>query len=121
MIPESTRTKGDHAEQVAVDYLAAHQYQILERNSHLRVGEIDIVAKRGNKLVFVEVKSTGPDSEIYIWETLSSLKLHRLQLAINRWLNSHKQQQADWQLDFIGVVNQGDSRFHIEHLPAIGL
>ena len=44
-------------EEFAVQYLKDKGYQILERNYRLRSGEIDVIAKEGRQIVFVEVKT----------------------------------------------------------------
>ena len=48
---------GKLGEQIAVEYLSKNKYQILERNFYCRQGEIDIVAKDKDEIVFVEVKT----------------------------------------------------------------
>lgn len=50
------REIGAHYEERAADYLKGAGYQILARNFRIRTGEIDIVARDGEYLVFVEVK-----------------------------------------------------------------
>lgn len=50
------RAIGAHYEERAADYLKRAGYQILARNFRNRTGEIDIVARDGEYLVFVEVK-----------------------------------------------------------------
>ena len=50
------RQVGTHYESMAVQYLTDAGYHILERNFRCRTGEIDIIAKDGAYLVFVEVK-----------------------------------------------------------------
>ncbi len=50
------RKIGDDYEEIAVQYLKEKGYQILERNYRIRTGEIDIIARDGRYLVFVEVK-----------------------------------------------------------------
>ncbi len=54
---KNTRAKGLHAEQIAADHLTQLGYTIVERNFTCRVGEIDIIARHGGDLVFVEVRS----------------------------------------------------------------
>lgn len=51
-----SRAIGKHYEDMAVDYLKEHDYQILARNYQVRQGEIDIIAKDGRYLVYIEVK-----------------------------------------------------------------
>ena len=44
-------------ETIAAVYLRGHGYRVLDRNVRTRRGEIDLVARHGDDLVFVEVKS----------------------------------------------------------------
>jgi putative endonuclease len=53
----STRERGAAGEDSAVRFLQQSGYEIIERNYYYQRGEIDIVAKDGAVLVFVEVKS----------------------------------------------------------------
>ena len=48
---------GRYGEQCAADHLAAAGLEILARNWRCRAGELDIVARDGSQLVFVEVKT----------------------------------------------------------------
>lgn len=50
------RAKGMVAESIACWFLKQQGYKILDRNFSIRTGEIDIIAKDGKVLVFVEVK-----------------------------------------------------------------
>ena len=50
------RQTGSHYEELAAEYLTARGYRILEKNFRDRRGEIDLIAKDGRTLVFVEVK-----------------------------------------------------------------
>lgn len=56
------RDSGSFGELKSVDYLVQHNYTILSQNWRYRYWEIDIIAKDGDILVFVEVKSrSNPD------------------------------------------------------------
>ncbi|MBQ4536328.1 MAG: YraN family protein [Lachnospiraceae bacterium] len=50
------RQLGTDKERIAAEYLEKHGLEVLEKNFRGRQGEIDIVAKDGNYLVFTEVK-----------------------------------------------------------------
>lgn len=52
-----SKSLGQQGEEVAVQYLQAHGYKILERNFRCKVGEVDIIAEDEGNLVFVEVKA----------------------------------------------------------------
>ncbi len=56
------RIKGDAGEELAAKWLKRRRYQIIERNFSCRWGEIDVIAKKGDLLCFVEVKTRAADS-----------------------------------------------------------
>jgi putative endonuclease len=49
-------TRGAQAEQQALDYLLAQGLRLVERNFRCRGGEIDLIMREGEQLVFVEVR-----------------------------------------------------------------
>jgi putative endonuclease len=116
-----TRKKGGIAEEFACDYLSDKGYQILERNFHARVGELDIICKIGDELVFCEVKSLKEDMGQEIYATLSKRKLINLQKAVYYWLNKNKLAQSNHRLDFVGVVlDKNNIPLKIEHFTHVG-
>ena len=58
---DSKRQRGASAEAEAAHLLIASGYQIVERNFRCRFGELDLVARDGDVLVFVEVRSRSDD------------------------------------------------------------
>jgi putative endonuclease len=58
---DDKRERGAEAEAEAVRLLVAAGYQIVERNFRCKAGELDIVARDGDVLVFVEVRSRSDD------------------------------------------------------------
>jgi len=54
-----TQQIGEIGENIAVKFLMKHGFAILERNYTKKWGEIDIIAKKSNKLYFIEVKSVS--------------------------------------------------------------
>ncbi|MEV7006122.1 YraN family protein [Streptosporangium sp. NPDC051022] len=76
---------GRHGEQIAVDYLLAHDMQILDRNWRCSDGEIDVVAREGRTLVVVEVKTRSGRSHGTAFEAVNEAKLARLRRLAARW------------------------------------
>lgn len=75
----STKDTGNYGEDLACDFLKKQGYKILERNYRIRGGEIDIVAKEEDYLVFVEVKARysheyGPPTESITSWKIKALK-----------------------------------------------
>lgn len=59
---DNTKNIGDFGEISACSYLKHHGYKIVERNYSNKYGEIDIIAQKQNRMVFVEVKTrSGTD------------------------------------------------------------
>ena len=53
----NNKTLGERGESIAVAFLKGQKFAIVERNFRCKAGEVDIVAREGKTLVFVEVKT----------------------------------------------------------------
>ena len=79
--------KGREAEDKAARYLQRHGYDIIARNVRGGRGELDIVARKGDILAFVEVKAhKHRDSSL---EAVHTEKCARLRSAALAWLAKH--------------------------------
>ena len=76
-----SRKLGDAAESRAAAYLANLGYAIIERNFRCRMDEIDIVARDGETVVFVEVRSRSSVAFGLPQETVVFAKRRKLRLA----------------------------------------
>lgn len=82
---------GNYGEDLACDYLKKLGYKILERNYRIRGGEIDLVCKDGEYLVFVEVKTRHsheyglPSESITPWKIKALLKTARFYVQKVKW------------------------------------
>ena len=56
-IKRNKKAIGAEGERVAAEFLLGKGYNLLERNYRNRLGELDIIADKGDTLVFVEVKT----------------------------------------------------------------
>ena len=73
--PNSTTAKGSRAEKMAIKYLEAQKFQILEQNFYAKkMGEIDIIAQKDTLLHFIEVKSATANFDPIYNFTASKLK-----------------------------------------------
>ncbi len=78
---------GLRAETIAAIWLKARFYAVLDRNYRVNGGEIDIVAKRGPVIAFVEVKARGDLDDAAI--AITPQKRRRISRAASRWLATH--------------------------------
>ena len=81
---------GQFGEEQAARYLRRRFYSIVERNYRCRFGEIDLIAKRGGNLVFVEVKLRRDDSHGEAREFVTARKQQRVRAAAELWLSLHE-------------------------------
>ena len=81
---------GQFGEEQAARYLRRRFYTILERNFRCRFGEIDLIAKRGGILAFVEVKLRKSDAFARAAEFVDFRKQNRLRMAAELWLSLHE-------------------------------
>ncbi len=100
---------GEIGENVAERFLVKQGFTILDRNYTKKWGEIDIVAKKDNKIYFIEVKSvtsdvsrgtndtSRPEDNMHPW------KLKRLARIIQTYLLSKNLDEDEWQLDLLVV------------------
>lgn len=90
------RALGDGAESCVAGYLSALGYQILARNFTIpRMGEIDIIARRGETVCFVEVKArSNPDPFGGMEGCISSRKLRRIRRCADIYLQHHREMDA---------------------------
>ena len=86
------KATGDHAEQLACDFLQQHGLQLLTRNYRCRRGEIDLIMRDGDSLVFVEVRYRHRTAFGTAAETVSNSKQARIIHCANCYLT----QQRAW-------------------------
>lgn len=95
------KTPGRIAEQAAADYLVAQGYEIIDRNWRTKFCEIDIVARRDNKIYFVEVKYRDNDQHGDGLSAITPTKLKQMKFAAELYmqrLSSSIKSQYDFQL-----------------------
>jgi len=116
MTASNNRSKtGQKGEDEAVRFLSAKGYEILERNFYTRDGEIDIIAKDGETLVFVEVKA-GRQLAFGDPETWVDLKKQqKIGLTAEVYLQSHNIENMDCRFDVVAVIFYSTGQ-HIKHI-----
>ena len=81
---------GAFGERKAANYLRLHGYRIIDTNCRYRQGEIDIIAKRRDYIVFVEVKLRKNNTYGEAREFVTPAKQQRVIMAAQLWLQTHE-------------------------------
>ncbi len=95
---------GKIGEKLALEYLQKKNFKILMRNFHCRFSEIDIIARKDNKLSFVEVKTRLGIEKGCPYEAVNLRKLKHLKLAANYFLLKNKIRDCKLSIDVVSIV-----------------
>jgi putative endonuclease len=112
----TTRALGAHGEAIAVAYLTRAGLRVLDRNWRCREGELDIVARDRDALVFCEVKTRRGVGYGHPVEAVTVVKQRRLRLLAQRWLAAHDEHAPDLRFDVVGVLVRPDRPALVTHL-----
>ncbi|PRY69944.1 putative endonuclease [Glaciihabitans tibetensis] len=110
---------GRRGEVLAVAHLEALGLEVIDRNWRCRQGEIDIVARDGAYVVFVEVKTRSSTSFGSPLQGITPAKLARLRRLAAAWCAAHSGDHRWVRIDAIGVLLPRVGPVAIEHLPRI--
>lgn len=100
---EGRRELGHYYEGIAARYLSKRGVQILERNVYNRGGEIDLIGRDGDMLVFFEVRYRGPGSLTNPLDSVTSGKKQKLLRAVAYYLHRHGLWNEATRIDVIGI------------------
>ncbi len=102
--PRSKSKTGTLGESLAASYLSSHHFHILEHNYRAGYGEIDIIAKEGNTLVFVEVKTRANTLYGAPEDSVSPQKLFTVTQTAQMYMQSHPKSYASIRIDVIAIM-----------------
>src|SRR6266576_5443579 len=107
---------GERGENMAAKYLRNQGYKIICRNFRCDVGEIDIVARDGQTLVFVEVKTRAYDDPTPE-EQVNQVKQHQITKAAKFYLGRFGTPQPPARFDVVAIVWAKGHEPMIRHTP----
>lgn len=108
------RTLGGRGEDMAVRFLKKKGYRILERNFRCPAGEIDIIARDGGTLVFVEVKTRTDSLFGHPIEAVHSRKRRKMREAALHYLSGRKEEEPA-RFDVVSITMKTGGK-EIEHI-----
>jgi putative endonuclease len=111
---------GRYGEALAARYLTERGLEVVDRNWRCAHGELDLVVRDGDCLVFCEVKTRrsvrfGAPVEAVTWT-----KAARLRRLAAVWLASHEHRCARVRIDVIAILRAPQGPAQIRHLVGVG-
>ena len=110
---ELNRVIGNSGESQALSYLTKKKYKILFTNYKNKIGEIDIIAKDKNYIVFVEVKKRETLAFGRPSEAVDQRKQQKIRLVAQGFLKQYKLFDNDCRFDVVEII--GEEINHIEN------
>ena len=116
-----SQARGRKGEEIAARYLQSRGYNIITMNARYKGGEIDIVAKEKNELVFVEVKSRSTRAFGWPEEGVTRQKRRRMKLSAGLFRSSHTEyQQCAYRFDIMALeLDEGAQKARVVHYKNI--
>lgn len=117
IIKENNKKVGNDGEERALKYLVSNGYELLCKNWRTRSGEIDIIVKKGEVIVFVEVKCLPNGNMELLSKVLNKDKQNRIIKTSKRFLLNNRQYSNSYiRFDVIVIDMPGfSSVYHIEN------
>lgn len=100
----TNKQTGYDAEDRAAEYLTSEGFEILDHNWHNRWCEIDIVARRGNRVYFVKVKYRKNSSQSTGLDYITPKKLKQMSFAAEMWVSDHNWVN-EYQLSAVSITD----------------
>lgn len=102
-------------ENIACGYLERNGYKILARRYRYRRAEIDIIAQKGQTLVFFEVKTRRHEEFGYPEEAIKKPKKDKLRGAAAGFISQHREKFSNFRFDILSIIFKSENNFEIAH------
>jgi len=103
------KSVGNWGEKIAAEKLRNNGYDILEQNFRTPYGELDLVARKENTVIFVEVKTRTSGSFGLPEDAVSKRKREHILQSIDHYILEHPDIECDWRVDVIAIQGKPDS------------
>jgi putative endonuclease len=119
---EQRRQLGNRGEDIACTFLEGEGVRILERNWRCQAGEADVIAREGEDLVFVEVKTRTSDAAGFPEDAVNRRKRQRYEKIAMQYLFTHNLTSARVRFDVMSLLLSNDGKAFLRyHRDAYGV
>lgn len=112
----SGKPLGDRGEEIAAHHLERSGWEILERNYRMGRKEIDLVARRGEVVAFVEVKTRSGRGYGHPLEAITWRKRREIQQVAQGWIDRHGRPGYTYRFDAVAVLLPSGGAAAVEHV-----
>ena len=95
---------GRRGEDLAARFLRRNGFRIIDRNVRLAACEIDIIAREGDTVAFVEVRTVTNPNPVRPEDTVTPAKQAHLRRAAGAWISRHGDDETYYRFDIAAVV-----------------
>ena len=106
MKPDQRQSLGRMGESIAGAFLKNKGYTLLERNWRTPYGEIDLVVKNNETIIFVEVKTRASTSLGPPEISITARKAEHMHDAAEYYIQQHPELTNDWRIDVVTIQLQ---------------
>jgi putative endonuclease len=110
------KSLGDRGEEMAVQFLLRTGWHVLDRNFRMGRKEIDVIARRGEVVAFVEVKTRSGLGYGHPLEAITWKKRREIQQVAAAWIERKGRQGDIYRFDAVSVQVRGGGPPLIEHI-----
>ena len=113
------RAFGNAGEETAARYLEARGFVVDAVQAKTKFGELDLVCRQGDEVVFVEVKTRRTSTYGYPEEAITPKKFRTLAHAAEAWLQKNGGVERPWRIDVVAIDVSPDGTPTVTHFPGI--
>ena len=99
---KNNREQGYYFEKIASEIITSKGYKIIDKNYYTRYGEIDLIAKNKNSIIFVEVKQRSSNNFGFGENSIDYKKRRRIFLSAKQFL--YKNNLFDFSIRFDAII-----------------
>ena len=114
--PSGNKPLGDWGERLAAEFLAERGWVILHRNYRIGHREVDLVARCGGVVAFVEVKTRGGTGYGHPLEAIIRKKRREIQQVAAAWIEAHGLPSDVYRFDAVAILLPAGGAPVIEHV-----
>lgn len=102
------RVHGEYFENLALNFLEKEGFSLLEKNFYCKYGEIDIILRKSDLIVFVEVKQRSSKNFGTGFDAISYTKQKKMYLTAQNFLYRHSLENFNFRFDAVVFDEKGN-------------